>query len=118
LQQDGSREGVLIESWETESSGQHRPPFTGIKGDGWVYVEPQKKHPRYYLLADGESVDHYATLDPAQQQRLASQLAALRKCAGSDCLPGTQVSIETKAPQNHRQHDRHHGKERHRKHQS
>jgi hypothetical protein len=75
---------VLIESWETESSQQHRPPFTGIKGDGWVYVEPQKKHPRYYLLTDGEREDRIDTLSNAERERLASWLAELRNCQGAD----------------------------------
>ena len=85
LQDSWQREGVLIESWDKKSAGNKRLPFTAIRGDGWVYVEAQGKAPQYYLLADGESVDHYGELAADKQQRLAAWLADLRDCHGAEC---------------------------------
>jgi arylsulfatase A-like enzyme len=99
MQGGGSREGVLVESWSTHH------PFTGIKGDGWLYVEPAGKHPLYYLLADDETTDHLAEVSDAEQQRLAGWLAALRDCAGVTCLaPPGDVTATARAERNPRHH--------------
>ena len=54
ISQIQGREGVLIESWAEESAGYKRTPYRGIKGDGWVYVEPRGQRPRYYTLPGEE----------------------------------------------------------------
>lgn len=74
LQDDWEREGVLIAGYQGESSGEKRTPFFGIKGNGWVYVEPQGEPVRYY--ADpGEQNDVIDTIDGASY---AAKLAELR----------------------------------------
>jgi hypothetical protein len=70
----GDGDGVLIAGYQNESAGENRTPFFGIKGPGWVYVEPRGQPPRYY--ADpGEQTNAIDTID---QPAYAAWLAALR----------------------------------------
>ncbi len=48
LQDDWTRDAVLIEGFQSESSGEARTPFAGMKGPGWVYVEPRGRVPLYF----------------------------------------------------------------------
>jgi arylsulfatase A-like enzyme len=74
LQETWDRDGVLIAGYQNESAGENRTPFFGIKGPGWVYVEPRGQPPRYY--ADpGEQTNAVATID---QPAYATWLAELR----------------------------------------
>lgn len=74
LQDPWQRDGVLIAGYQNESAGENRTPFTGIKGPGWVYVEPNGQPPRYY--ADpGEQTN---TIDAIDQPAFAAWLAQLR----------------------------------------
>ncbi|MDQ2654113.1 MAG: sulfatase-like hydrolase/transferase [Chloroflexota bacterium] len=75
LQDAWTRDGVLIQGFQGQSSGEPRTPFAGIKGPGWVYVEAQGKAPQYY--ADpGESTNAIATIDqPAYAAWLQELLA-------------------------------------------
>jgi arylsulfatase A-like enzyme len=86
LQESWQREGVLVESWVTHDDGdRNRVPFTAIKGDDWVYVEPKDRQPSYYLRDDGEQEDRIGTLSQARRDELAAWLADLRDCAGASC---------------------------------
>jgi arylsulfatase A-like enzyme len=86
LQENWQRAGVLVESWDQNSVGksQRRLPFTAIKGEDFLYVEPKGKAPRYYRMPD-EAENVIATLPRQERQRLADWLAALRTCAGANC---------------------------------
>jgi arylsulfatase A-like enzyme len=107
MQGGSDREGVLVESWRDHH------PFTGIKGDDWLYLEPEGKHPLYYTLADGEEQDHLAELPESERQRLAAWLAALRDCAGAACLAPPDGVAATARTADHPRHHRHR-KDRHR----
>ena len=62
LQDTWTRDGVLIQGFQSQSSGEPRTHFAAIKGPGWVYVEPVGKAPQYY--ADpAESTNAIATID-------------------------------------------------------
>jgi arylsulfatase A-like enzyme len=84
LQEEWDRHAVLVESWDKDSDGNKRRPFTALKGRDWIYVEPQGKPPGYYTLP-GEKTDHYRDLGAAESDRLAAWLAALRACKGEAC---------------------------------
>jgi arylsulfatase A-like enzyme len=74
LQDAWTRDAVLIEGFQSESAGEPRTPFAGMKGPGWVYVEPAGKAPLYF--ADpGESTNAIGTID---QAAYAARLAELR----------------------------------------
>ena len=75
LQEVWQRDGVLIEGFQSESAGESRTPFAGIKGPGWVYVEPKGKPARYY--ADpGEQHDVIDTIDRAVYSAWLADLRA------------------------------------------
>lgn len=59
LQDSWSRDGVLIQGFQPQSSGEPRTPFNGIKGPDWVYVEPKDQDPQYY--ADPEEITNAIT---------------------------------------------------------
>jgi N-acetylglucosamine-6-sulfatase len=74
LQDAWTRDAVLIEGFQSLSSGEPRTPFSGMKGPGWVYVEPEGRSPQYY--ADpGEQINAIATID---QAAYAARLQELR----------------------------------------
>jgi arylsulfatase A-like enzyme len=61
LQDPWDREAVLIADYQTTGRGT---PFVGVKGAGWVYVEPTDGPARYY--ADrAEQVNRIDQIDPA-----------------------------------------------------
>jgi arylsulfatase A-like enzyme len=75
LQDAWTRDAVLIEGYQSESSGESRTPFSGMKGPGWVYVEPEGKAPQYY--ADpAESTNAIATIDQAAYAARLRELQA------------------------------------------
>ena len=75
LQETWQRDRVLIEGFQSESAGESRSPFSGIKGPGWVYVEPKGKPARYY--ADpGEQHDAIDTIDRAAYSAWLAELRA------------------------------------------
>jgi arylsulfatase A-like enzyme len=74
LQDAWRRDAVLIEGFQAESSGERRTPFSGMKGPGWVYVEPEGEAPQYYDDPD-ESTNAIATID---QAAYAERLLELR----------------------------------------
>jgi hypothetical protein len=61
-----------------------RPPFAGIKGKDWLYVEPEGETPRFYR-DPGEIEDVFDSLSEAKQVAYANWLATLRDCAGEAC---------------------------------
>ncbi len=74
LQDVWTRDAVLIEGFQSLSSGERRTPFAGMKGPGWVYVEPEGQAPQYYADPD-ESTNAIATID---QTAYAARLQELR----------------------------------------
>jgi N-acetylglucosamine-6-sulfatase len=74
LQDNWIRDAVLIEGFQSKSSGSPRTPFAGMKGAGWVYVEPQGKAPLYFD-DPAESVNAIDTID---QAAFAARLQELR----------------------------------------
>lgn len=74
LQDAWTRDAVLIEGFQSESAGEPRTAFAGMKGPGWVYVEPAGKAPQYYADA-GEQTNAIATID---QAAFAARLQELR----------------------------------------
>ena len=75
LQDAWTRDAVLIEGYQSESSGESRTPFSGMKGQGWVYVEPQGQAPQYYADPD-ESTNAIATIDQAAYSARLKELQA------------------------------------------
>lgn len=75
LQDTWTRDAVLIQGFQGESSGEPRDPFSALKGPNWVYVEAQGNAPQYY--ADpGESVNAIASIDqPMHHDWLQALLA-------------------------------------------
>lgn len=76
LQDAWSRDGVLIQGFQEQSSGEPRTPFAGIKGPGWVYVEPDGKPPQYYADAD-ERTNTIATINQPAYAAWLRELLAL-----------------------------------------
>jgi arylsulfatase A-like enzyme len=75
LQDDWTRDAVLIEGYQSRSSGERRTPFSGMKGPGWVYVEPEGQAPQYYADPD-EAVNAIASIDRAAYSARLKELQA------------------------------------------
>jgi hypothetical protein len=84
LQDGWDRDGILIESWDEVEESFIRPPFAGIKGKDWLYVEPEGETPRFYR-DPGEIEDVFDSLSEAKQVAYANWLATLRDCASEAC---------------------------------
>jgi hypothetical protein len=84
LQDTWSRDGILIESWGRQSDGNPTVPFTGIKGDGWVYVEPEDQSPKFFR-GERETDNLIGTLSTGERAAYAAWLADLEACAADSC---------------------------------
>jgi N-acetylglucosamine-6-sulfatase len=84
LQDEWDREGILIESWDEEEDNFVRPPFAGIKGKDWLYVEPEGETPHFYR-DPGEIEDVFGSLSETERAAYANWLSTLRDCAGDAC---------------------------------
>ena len=85
LQRAWDRERILIESWTRGDPGdQSFSVFVGLKGKGWVYVEPAQREAGLYRTP-GERRNLLPTLTGRERGEYAMWLDRLASCEGASC---------------------------------